>query len=120
MLFPSKRIGKFFLRLLIAYGLLIGSWPVLRGTYLASFRATGNMVFQPLGAQAKVTFLPLTQSDEKMDTKVHLENRRTGFMWMFPMNARLMGYLCCLSRNWTFPDPGLVCPGKGNDHDERA
>ena len=28
--------------------------------------------------------------------------------------------LCCLSRNWTFPDPGLVCPGKGNDHEERT
>ncbi len=28
--------------------------------------------------------------------------------------------VCCLSRNWTFPDPGLACPGKGNDHEERT
>jgi len=35
-------------------------------------------------------------------------------------SKKLEQILCCLSRNWTFPDPGLAFPGGGNDHEERT
>ena len=89
---PLRRIGGFFLRLLLAYGLLIAAWPVLRGAYSAGYRAVGNVVFQSFGPHGSVRFLPFSDAN-KMDTTVHLVNRRTGCTKRIRQSSRLMGYV---------------------------
>lgn len=90
---PLKRVGGFFLRLLLAYGLLLAAWPVLQGAYSASYRSVGNAAFRPSVRQGKVSFLPGSEADKKMDTTVRIENWRTGFANSIPLSSRLMGYM---------------------------
>ncbi|HUU83238.1 MAG TPA: hypothetical protein VM243_07010 [Phycisphaerae bacterium] len=90
---PYRRTGGFFLRLLLAYALLIAAWPVLRGAYSAGYRAVGNVVFQWFDPHGEVRFLPFSDAGRKMDTVAHLLNRRTGFSIPMGLSSRLMGYV---------------------------
>ncbi|MCK4659490.1 MAG: hypothetical protein KAV82_08210 [Phycisphaerae bacterium] len=90
---PVKRIGGFFLWLLLCYVVLVIPWLGLPQAYAAAYRAVGNTVFGSFGRDTMARFRPLSDGKGMMDTEITLRNRWSDAVVRIPCDSRLTGYL---------------------------
>ena len=88
----ARRIGGFFLRLLVIFVVLIVLWPGLKKAYGSFFQAGGNVLFTRFGSEGRVHFGPLTPVAPDGDTEVTLRNRRTQADSTYVVDSRTLGY----------------------------
>ena len=75
-MWPAKRLGGFFVRCMLYYGLLILPWTGLTAGYGALYRAGGNLLFCRFGSGGAVQFEPLSSQDHAFDTRLVLNKIR--------------------------------------------
>lgn len=81
------------MRLLVFYGLLVAPWPGLQKLYGDVFRSAAEFVFSSYGASGLVRFRSAPITARMMDTKIYIENRRTGDWKKADFSTRFTGYL---------------------------
>ena len=90
---PLKRLLWFFVKLVLAYALLIAPWPGLREAYAACFRAGGTLLFSSFGADGRVGFKPAESKRKGLDLEMTLTNQRVpGVGTTVTYNSGLRGY----------------------------
>ncbi len=90
---PFRQIVSFFARLLAVYGLFVIAWPGIQGACTVVFCAGGNLVFRSLIPGGSVRFHPLPDTGDKLDTRIHLTNKRSQAMAKISAYSRRFAYL---------------------------
>ncbi len=90
---PSRRIGGFFGRLLLIYGVLAAPWPGINAGYATLFSAGGNLMFRSFMLGDSVRFRPVSHPTASDDTHIHGPNSRTGVGRRTTPFSRRWGYL---------------------------
>ncbi len=91
-MWPTDRIVRFAVKLLLFYGLLAVPWPGLRDAYSAAYRGTATAVFGSFGGGV-VRFRALTGERGTMDSEIFFRNPNSPTAGTTPHNTRMTGYL---------------------------
>jgi len=93
MVSPRRLAAGFFLRLIVAYALLMLSWPGVEHGYARLFRAAAQAVFSDFGRDGVVRLEPRLPSNSAHDTSLIVTNRRTGSSFVLGVSSRYFGYV---------------------------
>lgn len=91
----ARRIAGFGLRFVLAYGLLVAAWPVLRPVFRPFYCALGNVLFE--GGEASVHFRPLETAGQLDIQLVMTKRGPPPVTARMENNSRLVGYMPMVS-----------------------
>ncbi len=86
-------VGRFAIRLVLVYGLLIVPWPGLKEGYGTLFRSCGDSLFGSFGSQGVVSFRAPPTKHAAWDTVAHFRKRGNASGWKLEFSAWSWGYL---------------------------
>ncbi|MDX1388557.1 MAG: hypothetical protein R3344_05180 [Acidobacteriota bacterium] len=89
----AKILARFFLVLILVYGVLAVPWPAVRAGYAAVYRGVANVVFGSFGGDGIVRFEPAGSDEAGMDTLIQVRRRGSSVVGTTTHDSRLTGYL---------------------------
>jgi len=88
-----KIFGRFFLVLVLVYGVLAVPWPFVCDAYAAVYRGVAGVVFGSFGSDGVVRFEPATDPDAAMDSEIRVRRRGGTVTGTTQHDSRMTGYL---------------------------